>query len=125
MVKKGNSLKIIITTLLLFASLIMSCGGDYKKKPEGSGLAKKSFDKGNAYYKLGKIDAAIKEYEKTILYNKEHKRAHYNLGILYKEKKRYAEALHEFEEFLKYSTDEDDEVVRKYVSEEIEALKKK
>ncbi len=115
----------LITVAILLASfmLIISCGnnnGNNNDKKE----AEKYFERGNAYYKLGQVDKAIKEYEDAILYNKEHKLAHYNLAVLYKEKGRKADAVTEFEAYLKYATEEDDAVVKKYVLEEIKKLKK-
>jgi len=115
---------LLITALLV--TMLFSCG---KKEKDSSTAvspeATKSFERGNAYYKLGNLDSAIKEYEKCVMYDKNHKMAHYNLAVLYKEKGRYTEAIQEFEGFLKYSSEEEDKVVRSYVEEEIKKIKAK
>ena len=121
MVNKRNIVTVLV--ILLSIMLLASCGGGDSSHDENPDI-KKSFEKGNAYYKFGNIEAAIKEYEKTILYDRTHKMAHYNLAVLYREKGRFTEAIHEFEEYLKYAGEED-EVVKKYVESEIKNLKHK
>ena len=121
MIKKSKLLTIIVL-IMSFAMLTTSCKEE-SKHSSASIDAEKSFKRASAYYRLGKVDSAIGEYEKTVLYDKTHKAAHYNLAVLYREKGRNTEALHEFEEYLKYSNHESDAVVRKYVLEEIDKLK--
>ena len=130
--KEFNMRRLVRHINLIFISLItlsvlVSCGKDEHEGPKTSKEAQQSFDKGNAYYKLGRTDDAIKAYENTVLYDRTHKMAHYNLAVLYKQKERYAEAVHEFEEYLKYETDDDEGTheVKDYVKKEIGKLKGK
>jgi Tfp pilus assembly protein PilF len=121
MSKKINLLTTIM--LLFFVALFTACSE--KEQNESNDSAQKSFNRGSAYYKLGNIDSAIKEFENTIMYDRKHKQAHYNLAVLYKEKGRFTEAIHEFEEYLKYSSEEEDKVVRERAIKEMEELKQK
>lgn len=125
MIKK-NGLLSVVTIMVLAFFLMVSCG----KSENTSNMkeAKKYFDRGNSYYKVGKVDKAIKEYESAVMYNKNYKEAHYNLAVLYKEKGRNTDAVNAFEEYLRIANDDGakgDDVVVNYVKEEIQRLKGK
>ena len=48
------------------------------------------------YYKSGKINESIKEYKKILAQDPADSRAHYNLGVIYTENKKYKLAIQEF-----------------------------
>lgn len=121
---RKKSVKLLMILLLFVSVFGISCKGEKKKKKVKS-EAEKSFERGNAYFKIHKIDSAIKAYETAIQFDSNIKMAHYNLALAYVEKKRYADAISAYEEYLKHSNEEEDAKKREEVKKEIERLKKK
>jgi len=67
---------------------------------------------GNAYYKAGELEQAIKNFGQCLEFNPDSARAHYMLGLLYKASRDdYSKAVHHLRMYLKldpYSTDRRD-----------------
>jgi len=126
MVRRKNYLTTLVVAFLISVLFVsVSCGTAEKDTNNSKKEAQKYFERGLAYYKLGKVDKAITEYENAVAYDKEHKEAHYNLAVLYREKGRFTDAIREFEAYITNANPEADKNVIKYASEEIAKLKEK
>lgn len=94
--KRGKFIVIFLFAVVL--SLLIS-----NNFAEEQNNAEAHFKLGNALYKKGLLDEAIKEYKEAIRINIGYAMAHYNLGFALKDKGSYSEAINAFENFIKYA----------------------
>ncbi|MCP4650994.1 MAG: tetratricopeptide repeat protein [PVC group bacterium] len=103
--KKKKETGIAVILLLIFIVFSLA--------PGRSAEAEKNFfvaytNLGMAYYRQGKIDKAVKEYEHAIRLNPRYAEAQYKLGIIYLEKNEHDKAIETFRKVVKlnpYDTD--------------------
>ncbi len=127
MVKKGRLLTFVVM-LLTLAFLVVSCGDKPADDANIKELAQEHFKAGKHFYKVGKKDKAIKEFDMTTRLDATIKEAHYNLAILYRENGQYTDAITSFKEFKRLVETlpehelKKEEAVLEYVEGEIERL---
>ena len=81
------------------------------------------FGLATAYRRQRKTDEAIAEYEVAVQKNPRLAKAYYDLGLLYSQDKKNAEARAAFEKYLQYGTNED-AASRKDAEERLKTFKK-
>lgn len=66
----------------------------------GQKLEDKYLCRGHLYYKLGKIERAIQDFDKVIELEPNYKDAYYSRGLIYYKQQKYEQAIKDFEKYL-------------------------